>query len=359
MTDHAADHPLETRFLVVSSDVEEIEDVSRALSAWGVTHGKGCHLCQVHRPLPLQVCAATTLAELVGIDLQPIDLLISRASLADGNAIEIASYVRGIRPELPLLLVGDLEDSPLMLEAIHAGALDFVVRDEHYLHRLPLRVEKSLALGRIKKENHRLQHELAMSLAELAEKHRQLQCAVDRLEATARTDDLTGLCNRRSLKEAIEIAWQAALRHSQPLAFLMVDLDGFKSINDQHGHHRGDELLQLTAKVLAANCRQVDLPARYGGDEFCVMMPATEAHEAVRVARRILREFEHAISRGHSWTAGVGMSIGIAHSDLGRPVSAEQLIHQADEALYAAKAAGKRRLMLAEGPGEFAPVAVE
>ena len=348
-----------TRFVVLVPDSLEAQSISEGLGSWGLSHGQGCRVCSVQRPSPLQVCAASRMAQLVGMDLEPVDLLIAAATLEDGNAVEVTAYTRGIRPDLPILFVGDADDSPLMLEAIHAGALDFVVREEEYLARLPLKVEKCLALGRIKRENNRLQRELAESLTELAEKHRQLQAAVGQLEATARTDELTGLCNRRSLKESLDSAWASSLRHSQPLAFLMIDLDGFKIINDQHGHHRGDELLQLTSKVIQANSRQVDLPARYGGDEFCVMMPSTEAHEAVRVAKRILREFDHAIAHVEPWATGVGMSIGIAHSDLGRPASAEQLIRQADEALYAAKKAGKRCLMIAEGQGMYSPVAME
>ncbi len=293
------------------------------------------------------------------MDLTGIDLVISAASLPDGNAVEVTSFIRGIRPDLPLLLLGSELEAALMLEAIHAGALDFVIRDETYLQRLPLVVTKSIALGRMRIENHRLHHDLAASLAELAENHRQLQSAVDQLKATARTDELTGLCNRRSLKEALAHAWATSIRHSQPLAFLMIDLDGFKGINDTHGHHRGDELLALTGRVLQANCRQIDLPARYGGDEFCVMMPNTEAHEAVRVARRLMREFHLLVTRCGSWASGVGMSIGIAHSDLGRPAGADQLIRRADEALYAAKAAGKRRLMVAEDHGAYSTVELE
>jgi diguanylate cyclase (GGDEF)-like protein len=347
------------RFLVVDSDMDETERIAQALSQWASTHGQGCRICVAHPSGPPQVCAVSSMAELVNVDLDPIDMVIGASSLADGSALEITAYLRGLRPGLPLLLLGAHDDVPMMLEAIHAGAMDFLLRDHAYLERLPLMVQKSLTLGRVMKENHRLHRELSDSLAELAEKHRELQTAVSQLEATARTDDLTGLCNRRSLKEALDTAWNASLRHGQPLAFLMMDLDGFKNVNDQHGHHRGDELLALTGRILKANCRQVDLPARYGGDEFCVMMPATEAHEAVRVARRLMREFDVAVARCGEWAVGVSMSIGIAHSDLGRPSNAEHIIRQADEAMYAAKAAGKRRLMIGEGAGAFSPVSME
>ena len=96
--------------------------------------------------------------------------------------------------------------------------------------------------------------------------------------------------------------------------------------------------------------------ARYGGDEFCVLMPHTEMHEAVLVAGRILREFEHAVAGLAQRERQLGMSIGLAHVNLSRPINAEQLIFHADEALYAAKGAGKNRVMLRDTDGVYAPM---
>ena len=222
---------------------------------------------------------------------------------------------------------------------------DFLTTTGHDLHALPLAVEKCLAHQRVRHENERLHRDLSSSLTELAVKNQQLQALVRQLEATARTDDLTGLCNRRSLNEMLERTWQQAVRSNRPLAFMMIDLDDFKLINDRMGHLRGDEVLRETGKIIQVNCRQVDVPARYGGDEFCVLMPESEAREAVAVAQRILKECNRSNRTKPDEEPPTCMSIGVAQIDQSRPINSEELIKHADEALYAAKGAGKGCIM--------------
>jgi diguanylate cyclase (GGDEF)-like protein len=97
------------------------------------------------------------------------------------------------------------------------------------------------------------------------------------------------------------------------------------------------------------------LPARFGGDEFCVLMSHTEPHEAAMVADRMLREFEQTVSTLHD-QPHLGMSIGLSHINLSRPINAEQLVSHADEAMYAAKLAGKHRVMIRAADGVFMPM---
>ncbi|HVP74053.1 MAG TPA: GGDEF domain-containing protein, partial [Phycisphaerales bacterium] len=160
-----------------------------------------------------------------------------------------------------------------------------------------------------------------------------------------------GLANRRWLNLMLQGNWAEALRHGLPLACLMIDMDEFKAVNDKRGHTHGDELLRLAAKVIRANCRQVDIPARFGGDEFCVIMGHTEPQEAIVVAQRIMREFDYAMRNRPADEPKVSMSIGLAHITLSRPANSEQLLSHADEALYAAKSAGKRCVMVCEAVG--------
>lgn len=244
----------------------------------------------------------------------------------------------------------------MAVEAIRGGALDFVVTDQaHDLAKLPLVVEKCLVHQRIKQENERLHHDLKASLSDLAVTNHQLQSVIRQLEAMARTDELTGLANRRWLNLMLQGHWAEALRHGLPLACVMIDMDEFKAVNDLRGHTHGDELLRLAAKVIRANCRQVDIPARFGGDEFCVLMGHTEPQEAIVVAHRILREFDYAMRNRPADEPKVTMSLGVAHIAMSRPANAEQLLMHADEALYAAKAAGKQCVMVCEVGGKCVP----
>ncbi len=291
------------------------------------------------------------------LDLTQYDIVLCSASLADGSGLDALAYIRGTMPALPVILLG--QDSSLAVEAIRGGALDFViVENSSDLTILPLVVEKCLIHQRIRQENERLHHDLKASLADLAVTNHQLQSVIRQLEAMARTDELTGLANRRWLNLMMQGHWAEALRHSLPLACLMIDIDEFKTVNDQRGHSYGDELLKLASRVIRANCRQVDIPARFGGDEFCVLMGHTQPHEAVIVAHRILREFDHAIAGRPADEPKISMSIGVSHISISQPANAEHLLMHADEALYAAKAAGKRRVMLCEAAGRCVPTTV-
>lgn len=307
---------------------------------------------------PDDACCVTvdSLAQLHGLDLSQSDMVICATSLSDGSGLDALAYIRGTAPELPVILLGP--DCSMAVEAIRGGAIDFVDTDQHQdLVKLPQVVEKCLIHQRIKQENERLHRDLKASLSELAVTNHQLQSVIRQLEAMARTDELTGLANRRWLNLMLQGHWAEALRHSLPLACLMIDMDAFKAVNDRCGHTHGDELLRLAAKVIRANCRQVDIPARFGGDEFCVLMGHTEPQEAIIVAHRILREFDYAMRNRPADEPKVTMSIGVSHLTLSRPLNAEQLVSHADEALYAAKAAGKQRVMVREHDGQCAPAA--
>jgi diguanylate cyclase (GGDEF)-like protein len=305
------------------------------------SHGEGDVCCQV----------LESLGQLYGFDLRRAELVICATDLPDGSGLEALDYLRSRTPHVPVILVGAPDDAAMAVEAIQAGAMDFVTSTGHDLPTLPLVVEKCLAQQRVKQENERLQADLSSSLTELAVKNRQLQAVVRQLEAMARTDDLTGLCNRRSLNEMLERSWENAVSEGRPLAFMMIDVDNFKSVNDCSGHLYGDELLRRIGRLIESNCRQVDVAARYGGDEFCVLMPECEAAVAVRVAQRILLAYEQVHPARRPGEPRTGMSIGVAHIDLSRPRDTEALIHHADEALYAAKAAGKHRVMVRDRHG--------
>ena len=286
-----------------------------------------------------------TLHALYGFELERVEMVICAADLPDGSGLLGLDYMRSRAPEIPVILVGAPDDAAIAVEAIQAGAMDFLTTTGHDLPTLPLVAEKCLAQARVKQENERLHADLSSSLTELAVKNRQLQALVRQLEAMARTDDVTGLCNRRSLNETLESMWRQEGGAERPLAFMMIDLDDFKAVNDKMGHQHGDDVLRRIGQIIQANCRQVDVAARYGGDEFCVLMPDCDAAVAVRVAHRIQRALEKMTAERPEGEPRIGMSIGVAHTRLSAPADTEELVHHADEALYAAKSSGKGRVM--------------
>ena len=165
-----------------------------------------------------------------------------------------------------------------------------------------------------------------------------------RLQSQAQTDELTGAVNRRGLLERLEDVHQRAQRANgagHGYAVLMVDVDHFKAVNDHHGHAEGDRVLQHVARTLRDTLRAGDVVARWGGEEFCVLLPRiseAEAHAlAVRMAARIAAGGEPRV------TVSVGVAEALAHSE-----TAEEVIRRADAALYCAKQAGRNRVVAAQ-----------
>lgn len=170
---------------------------------------------------------------------------------------------------------------------------------------------------------------------------------IQRAEALSVTDDLTQLYNSRFLNQALHRETKRALRAARPLALLFVDLDGFKSINDAHGHLRGSAALVEAAAVIKASARETDIVARFGGDEFALVLPDTGSEGALAVGDRIRERIA-----GHAFLAAEGLqirlsaSVGVATLPEGGETS-DALLQAADRAMYWVKDHGKNGIRLA------------
>lgn len=158
-----------------------------------------------------------------------------------------------------------------------------------------------------------------------------------RLSAIAVTDDLTGLANRRGIVQLAEQAVSAARRNGGPLAFLVIDLDHFKRVNDRFGHAGGDALLLTIAGQISESLRREDSVGRFGGEEFLAVLPGADLAAAEGVAERVRADVELAGEQ-----MAVTASIGVAVYD--DEESAYSLINRADAAMYRAKEAGRNRV---------------
>lgn len=174
----------------------------------------------------------------------------------------------------------------------------------------------------------------------LSEKMRLLEEANGIILHQAATDELTGLYNRRHFNEILSKSLSAARRHSFPLSLVMLDIDRFKSVNDTYGHSAGDKVLQLFASTILSLARTEDLIARWGGEEFILLLPHTPLEGAVVVAERIRCTLPAKTVPGISLP--VTASFGVAQWNAGE--SAEELIKRADNALYRAKNEGRDRV---------------
>jgi diguanylate cyclase (GGDEF)-like protein len=168
-----------------------------------------------------------------------------------------------------------------------------------------------------------------------------LQQKAGKFEKLSITDALTGLLNRRYLNERIAEEVARSNRDGAPMSFMMIDIDNFKQYNDRFGHQAGDEVLRITAQTLKATLRTEDVAARFGGEEFCLLLPNTTLSEARMIGERIRRRVENTEFPHRKVTISIGVA---AHSSLHN--SPREIIEAADKALYQAKRIGKNNVQL-------------
>jgi diguanylate cyclase (GGDEF)-like protein len=170
---------------------------------------------------------------------------------------------------------------------------------------------------------------------------------LNKTERLAMIDELTGVYNRRRFTDVLRREWAASRRYQHPLALMLVDVDRFKSVNDSHGHGAGDELLKRVANILSSRVREVDVCARYGGDEFALLLPHTTAEGAVVVAERVREKLRQDRTSWHGEAARVSFSIGVASTEDETLRTPDELIEAADRALYEVKREGRDRVQVA------------
>lgn len=341
-----AAEPTSLRLLLVEDDADTASLIAETLQDH---FGGGC------------VTILSNLAAARAVDPKDIDLVLTDMNLPDGSGLELLDHLLQRRVDLPVVVVtaeGVLENAT---KAIRRGAYDYIVKAGEYLFAIPLIVEKNLAIWRTKQENIHLHERLTKTLEEVRVKNSQLEEAVRQLKDMAATDPLTGLHNRRSFAMALSRCFAEARRYGHDLACVMIDLDNFKQINDTLGHQAGDDLLQLTGRILENQCRRSDVAGRFGGDEFVLLLPQADEGTAKQVAQRVCDEFNSTVKGvlgGWDVAQQVSMSMGLATLTRSQSDDPEQLVGYADLALYRAKQAGKSNLMVyGEGAGNPADLA--
>jgi len=166
------------------------------------------------------------------------------------------------------------------------------------------------------------------------------------MEHRAKSDPLTGLANRRALEEALGRETDRGRRYGSPLSVLMVDVDGLKDINDRFGHPAGDAVLQTIAAVLLETVRSVDVPGRWAGDEFLVILPGTSGSQAEQLAHRLRKRVHEQPADIDQGKIRSSLSIGVA--EYATDETPETLLRRVDTALYDAKGAGRNRIAIAK-----------
>lgn len=295
------------RVLVVDDDRAEALALAEDLSA-------------EHRPL-IETDPEKALLSARG----PVDLAVINIASRSFDALRLVAALRAGDPsrQTPILAVVDPKDRGRLLKALDLGVNDLLHKP---FDPLELRV-RARALIRRKRYADYLRDTVTQSM----------EFAV--------TDSLTGLNNRRYMMSRLDALFEACREGGEPVSLMMLDIDHFKRVNDTWGHARGDDVLREAAVRLAASVRAIDLPCRYGGEEFVVVMPATRLSDAARVAERIRAAISSEAFLAGDQEIPVSVSVGVSSSEGGadRP---ESLLRRADEALYEAKSAGRNQVVL-------------
>lgn len=262
----------------------------------------------------------------------------------------------------PTIVLTDPAEPQRAVNAVLEGASDALVMEPSYLQLLPSHMKRAMTRAHFQNVLDRRSESTTSyagtrtldTLHQTRQENTRLRSRLVTLRAAALLDPLTGLANRRALDSHLSRLWDAATLCDTDVSCLVVDVDNFKRLNDTHGHALGDRVLTLVAMILLEQCRQDDIAARMGGDEFVVLLPGASTEQAEQVASRIQHGFHAALPRLNI-ADPCTLSIGVASRKRNLPARAEDLIVHADEAMYIAKRAGKNRVELGVRTGAPAP----
>ncbi|NEQ36475.1 MAG: diguanylate cyclase [Okeania sp. SIO3I5] len=279
------------------------------------------------------------------------DVILLDLGLPDSQGSQTISQMIEMAPNIPIIVLTGKHDEDFSLEVVQKGAQDYLVKSEisaevlirsirYSLERIQLVQKLQHREQQLSNFNQKLTDEVLQRTYELKEQNEKLQY----LLKISNTDALTGIPNRYHWETVLERDWKRAIRESQSMSLIMIDIDFFKLFNDNYGHPQGDICLKKVAQVIQRTLkRSTDLVARYGGEEFVVVLPSTDKSGAMFVAESLRTEVNslkiiHEASKVDKY---ITISLGLATIIPTVNSHPDELISQADKALYLAKKEGR------------------
>lgn len=260
------------------------------------------------------------------------DFILMDYSMPKSTGIELMKILKGLKIRTPVVFLTGHGSEEIAAEAIKLGAYDYLVKDTKllYLDRLPSIIREA-----------RSKHELIETNRFLVQELRRTN---ERLQRMTMTDEMTGMNNYRSLKRHLQQELSRCARYGNSLSICILDIDGFKQINDTQGHPAGDYILKQIARILGERTRNVDFVGRYAGDEFVVVFPDTQLADAVRLCDRIRSEVCSKPFQFEGQEIAVTISMGVANFESKKRATVDTLLAAADRCLYQAKRSGRNRV---------------
>ncbi len=271
------------------------------------------------------------------------DLVFTDQRMPGLSGLEVLAQVRAQQPLTNVVIMTSYASLENAIAALKQGAYDYLLKPFEDLDLITYAARRAAANVVLMREKEEL-------LESLRTTNEQLQQLNVRLSDQALKDGLTGLFNHRYAQEAIATAVEEAKAGKRPVAVLFVDVDHFKNYNDTYGHQQGDTVLRSIGAVLKQACRPGDIAARWGGEEFVMLLPDTDTPTALAQAEHLRAAVAEIGDPGQSTQPGgvLSVSVGVAslpeHSD-----GADGVLFQADAALYEAKRAGRNTIRAATG----------
>ena len=251
------------------------------------------------------------------------DIILLDYSLPGENGLDLLRSISGKRNVPPIIMLTGQGDELIAKDAIRNGASDYCAKGRINSTTLSRAILEALEKARLEAEEERQREEA---------------------DRRAVTDPLTGLYNRNYLADALEKECRRAKRYGSPLSCLLLDLDDFQVLNDKHGHLEGDSVLRQVAIAIGNSVREIDIAARYGGDEFCILAPETGLEGAMQLAERLRFAVAAMEVRAGSRSARITVSIGVFSPATMNQVRPTTLLDRSEAALRKAKLTGKNQV---------------